>query len=87
MNSEFCLGHPVQPSQLHIWDGGLETVPKNLLPWDRVIVSIRGTPANCDPNMDWLFRNDKYANKVVKYVTPRYKNTNWCKFIRIKLIF
>jgi hypothetical protein len=64
---------------IEIHDGGLKTVPKKLLPWDKLNkISILGNPANCDPDMDWLFRNKDYH--IDKRPTHRYDDPAWCKF-------
>jgi hypothetical protein len=66
-----------QISEIQIHDGGLKTIPPKLLPWEKIRISILGNPANCDPRMDWLFRNDKY--NLDKHPTARYYDPNWCK--------
>lgn len=63
---------------LQVHDGGLKIVPKKLFPWDKIHISILGNPANCDSNMDWLFRNKDYH--IDQNPTPRYFDKKWCKF-------
>jgi hypothetical protein len=47
-------------TSIEIHNGGLKTVPFKLLPWNKIRISILGNPVNCDPRMDWLFRNEAY---------------------------
>lgn len=47
-------------SMIEISYGGLESIPKKLLPWDSIKISIIANPVNCGRNADWLFRNKKY---------------------------
>jgi hypothetical protein len=58
---------------IEIYDGGLETISPKLLPWDKINVGIVGTPANCDPNMDWLFQNSTYRVRLES--SPKYMDT------------
>jgi hypothetical protein len=70
---------PKDITRIEIHDGGLQTVPKKLLPWEKLkMISILGNPANCDSDMDWLFRNKNYH--IDKSPTPRYRDPAWCKF-------
>jgi hypothetical protein len=75
----------INMTQIHIQDGGLKTVFKKLLPWDNMYIDILGNPANCDPSMDWLFRNKNY--NLNKQPTYRYYDRAWCECLTVNMLF
>lgn len=64
---------------IEITDGGLESIPRKLLPWDNIKIKIITNPANCDTNMDWLFRNRKYDINTDKDDINNRNLGEWCK--------
>lgn len=64
-------------STVVIMNSGIERIPYKLLNWTQELdILIYGNPANCDPEMDWLFRNPRLRiNKNADFT----RTLMWCK--------